>query len=339
MSRRRSPAGRRRVATGVYRDAYGFDVRVTWRGETATTRFPHGTEKAVMARWRRDALTALQDADPTGPAGSFREVARAYLRSAAFAALETPTDRTRDVQTWVTHFGDTPVQLVTAPECQAVIETWTQTLAPSTVCHRIDALVAVLPRLRAKLRRPAPRPVVARMTPRDRIVRVLQALRPGTTTARLWVLFYTGMRPVQLGRLTAADLDLDAQVLYVPPAKGGRAVTMPLSAEGVQAVRAFIAADAWGQMSRGSANRMLKRACATLGVPPMSLYALRRSFGSTLRARRQDVADVQHLMGHTRPETTIRYAPVVDATLRAAVAELDVVEASGSRRLQPCFGD
>lgn len=175
--------------------------------------------------------------------------------------------------------------------------------------------------------------------PRERIHRVLASLSPSRTSARLWLLYWTGMRPSQLARLDLADIDLDAGVLMVPAGKDGNAIPLPLTPEGVQAARAFVASDCWGKFSSGSMNRALRLACAALDVPRFSVYALRRSFGSTMREAGADLADVQRLMGHRRPQTTALYAPVIDSKLRTAVESLRVVVARGSQSGPPPLGD
>lgn len=331
---------RRRVLTGIYRDRYGFETRVHWRGQQRSKRFPLGTDAAVMQRWREATLAELADADPVGPPHSFRELARDYLHSAAFLRLSSQSDRRRDVETWIDVFGDTPAALVQARECQRVIDGWqAEGYAASTLNHGIDALVAVLPRLRGQVQRERAPDPVPRTVPRARIVAVLQSLKPSTTATRLWWLFWTGMRPAQLRRLELRDVDWTAATVTVPAGKSGRAYVVPLSPDAVEQLRPLTTADTFGSLSNGSANRVLMRACAACKVPRFSLYALRRSFGSTLRAAGVDLADVQHLMGHRRIDTTARYAPVVESKHQAAVTALGVAGPRGSRKGPPPLGD
>lgn len=329
-----------RVLTGLYRDDYGFEARVVWRGAVRCRRYPLGTTTREMQDWRERTRADMQDADPQGPPQSFREAARTYLHSRAFLELASQKDRTRDVGRWVDVFGDTPVSLVTPAECQQLVSDWRdEGLSASTINHRIDALVAVLPRLRSQLtREQAPDPV-PRVVPRERIVQVLASLRPSATTTRLWWLFWTGMRPSQLRALTLAAVDFDGAAVHVPAGKSGRPYIVPLAPEAVRQLRPLTTAATFASLSNGSANRVLLRACLACGVPRFSLYALRRSFGSTLRASGVDLSDVQGLMGHRRIETTAIYAPVVAQRHQAAVRALGVVAAHGSQDGPPPMGD
>ncbi len=51
-------------------------------------------------------------------------------------------------------------------------------------------------------------------------------------------------------------------------------------------------------------------------------YQIRHSFAAGLRRAGTDVADIQDLYGHTRPETTMIYAPPELAKHRAALERL-----------------
>lgn len=323
---------RTRCTVGIYADASGFEARVSWRGQLRTKRFPRGTPRREMEDWRLDTRRALEDADPQGPPQSFREMARVYLHSHAHLALASRGDRRRDVQGWIDVFGDVPVTLITVEECQQKLDEWAQEgYAGSTLNHRLDALVAVLPRLAGHLTRwdnRGDRPILA--PPRTRMAAVLGTLRPNLTTTRLWWLYWTGMRPSQLGRMTLEAADFDAGLVTVPGGKGGVSYVVPLPPAAVAQLQSLTTAETFAPMSRGSANRVLLRACRKAKVPTFSLYAFRRSFGSTLRASGVDLADVQAMMGHKRISTTARYAPVVSHKLVRAVSALDVVTARGT---------
>lgn len=329
-----------RILTGLYRDAYGVEARVVWRGQVRCRRYPFGTPTREMQDWRERTRAELEDDDPKGPPQSFREVARAYLGSSRFDELTDQKGRTRDVQRWIDLLGDTPANQVTVDECQRAIAAWhAEGAAASTINHRIDALVAVLPRMRRRLtREPLPDPV-PRVVPRARIIQVLEALTPCGTTTRLWWLYWTGMRPSQLRRLTMAAVDWDARLVQAPSGKAGRPYLVPLSAEAVRQLRPLTSERTFASMSNGSANRFLKAGCVACGVPLFSLYALRRNFGSTLRKAGVDLSDVQSLMGHRRITTTAIYAPVVDERQQAAVRALDVADARGRRELPRMLGE
>jgi integrase len=135
---------------------------------------------------------------------------------------------------------------------------------------------------------------------------------------------WTGMRPSQMGRLRAEDFRFDEPIPYVavPRGKGGRIAAVPLVPEGVAAARAFLAAEAFGPWPRSSVNRALARAARKAGRPAFTTYQIRHSFAAGLRRAGTDVADIQDLYGHTRPETTMIYAPPELAKHRAALERL-----------------
>ena len=131
------------------------------------------------------------------------------------------------------------------------------------------------------------------------------------TRARLELMHWTGMRPSQMGRLRAEDFRLDEPIPYVavPRGKGGRIAAVPLVPEGAAAARAFLDAEAFGPWPRSSVNRALASAARRAGRPAFTTYQIRHSFAAGLRRAGTDVADIQDLYGHTRPETTMIYAP------------------------------
>ena len=84
----------------------------------------------------------------------------------------------------------------------------------------------------------------------------------------------------------------------------------------------FLDARAFGPWSRGSANKALRAASLRAGRPPFTVYQIRHSFAAGLRRAGTDIADIQDLYGHTRPETTMIYAPPELAKHRAAMERL-----------------
>ena len=136
------------------------------------------------------------------------------------------------------------------------------------------------------------------------------------------------MRPSQMGRLRAEDFRLDEPIPYVavPRGKGGWIAAVPLVPEGAAAAGAFLDAEAFGPWPRSSVNRALARA----GRPVFTTYQIRHSFAAGLRPAGTDVADIQDLYGHTRPETTMIYAPPEVEKHRAALERLRRTDRNGA---------
>ena len=83
-------------------------------------------------------------------------------------------------------------------------------------------------------------------------------------------------------------------------------------------------------MARSSVNRALASAARRAGRPAFTTYQIRHSFAAGLRRAGTDVADIQDLYGHTRPETTMIYAPPELVKHRAALERLRCSDGSGA---------
>lgn len=138
------------------------------------------------------------------------------------------------------------------------------------------------------------------------------------------------MRPSQMARLQVDDFRLDETIPYVavPRGKGGRIAAVPLVPEGIAAALAFLDKQAFGPWSRGSANKALRAGARRAGLAPFTVYQIRHSFAAGLRRSGTDIADIQDLYGHTRPETTMIYAPPELAKHHAAIQRLRTTDAA-----------
>ena len=142
------------------------------------------------------------------------------------------------------------------------------------------------------------------------------------THVRLEQMHWPGMRPSQLGRLRAEDLRLDEPIPYVavPRGESDRTAAVPLVPRAVLRPAPFLDARAFGPgQQRQPRARQRRQAGRTAGVHH---YQIRHSFRRRLRRAGTDVADIQDLYGHTRPETTMIYAPPELAKHRAALERL-----------------
>ncbi len=328
------PARRRvRVAEGVYRDRHGLAATVKVNGVQREIRFPPGTPLKTI-RARRDELRASLRTLPEGERHSLSHDAGRYLDQVR-STLIAFHDRERELRAWLPRFGHLRTLALAAhlPALNAQLHEWRDTFAASTCNHRRHALtnlVRVLYGRRASfdlldLVRFAPPPPKPRWVDRRHIAAVLAQLEPGSVTrVRLELMHWTGMRPSQMGRLGADDFRLDERIPYVavPRGKGGRLAAVPLVPEGVAAARAFLDAEAFGPWPRSSVNRALAAAARRAGRAAFTTYQIRHSFAAGLRRAGTDVADIQDLYGHTRPETTMIYAPPELAKHRAALERL-----------------
>jgi integrase len=225
------------------------------------------------------------------------------------------------------------------------IERWlADGVAASTVRHRLTALSRLYEELdgedafnpiKGVKRPPEPEPQPDGR-PVELIQRVLDALwyriamnnRGWKTLARALVLAHTGMRPSQLMRLDP-DLDVrphlsaDVPFVQMSAGKGGRPYLLPLTGDGKTAFLLFLRVDAAGPFSTQSFYKSWMHACEDAAVTRFNPYKLRHSFATMLRREGADIADVQALLGHKSPKTTLRYAGVSQAKLAAAVERIE----------------
>ena len=336
------PARRRvRVAEGIYKDRHGLAATVKVNGVQREVRFPPGTPLKTI-RARRDELRASLRTLPAGGKHSLNHDAGRYLDQVR-STLISFGDRKRELLAWLPRFGHLRTLALPAhlPALNAQLHEWRDSLAASTCNHRRHALtnlVRVLYGRRASfdlldLVRFAPAPPKPRWVDRGHIADVLAEIEPGSLTrVRLELMHWTGMRPSQMGRLRAEDFRLDEPIPYVavPRGKGGRIAAVPLVPEGVAAARAFLDAEAFGPWPRSSVNRALASAARRAGRPVFTTYQIRHSFAAGLRRAGTDVADIQDLYGHTRPETTMIYAPPELEKHRAALERLRQDDGNGA---------
>ena len=328
------PARRRvRVAEGIYKDRHGLAATVKVNGVQREVRFPPGTPLRTI-RAKRDELRAGLRTLPAGGRHTLSHDSGRYLDQMQ-GALVSFGDRRRDLLAWLPRFGHMRTLALPAhvPMLNAQLHQWRNTLAASTCNHRRHALtnlVRVLYGRRASfdlldMVRFAPPPPKPRWVDRRHIADVLAEVPAGSLTRiRLDLMHWTGMRPSQMGRLRAEDFRLDEPIPYVavPRGKGGRIAAVPLVPEGVAAARAFLHAEAFGPWPRSSVNRALAKAARRAGRAVFTTYQIRHSFAAGLRRAGTDVADIQDLYGHTRPETTMIYAPPELAKHLAALERL-----------------
>ncbi len=296
-------------------------------------RFEPGTPLKTI-RAKRDEMRASLRTLPPGERHTLAHDAERFLEQVQ-TTLVSFADRRRDLLAWLPRFGH--LRTLALPShiaaLNAQLHDWRQTLSAMSCNHRRHALTNLVRLLYGRraavdlmdLARFAPAPPRPRWIDRRHIAEVLAHLTPGSLTrVRLELMHWTGMRPSQMGRLQVDDFRLDESIPYVavPRGKGGRIAAVPLVSEGIAAARAFLAAQAFGPWSRGSANKALRAAARRASRTPFTVYQIRHSFAAGLRRTGTDVADIQDLYGHTSPQTTVIYAPPEFAKHRAAVERL-----------------
>ena len=339
-----------RVAEGVYKDRHGLAATVKVNGVQREIRFPPGTAIKTI-RARRDELRVSLRLNRQRGGGTLAGDAVRYLDQVR-TTLSSFADRQRHLEAWLPRFGhlDTLSLVDHLPLLDQQLREWRHGLSVSSCNQRRDAvtnLVRVLYGRRSAadfvdLVRFTREPLPPRWTDRSHISAVLAHLTPGSMTeVRLRLMHWTGMRPSQMGRLRRDDFRLDDAIPFVvvPRGKSGRLASIPLVEEGLDAVRDFLAREAFGSWSCPSANKALARAAREARRPAFTVYAIRHSFAAGLRRTGADVADIQDLYGHTNPSTTVIYAPPDLDKHQAAIARLRVLESGAApKRLAETAG-
>lgn len=301
---------------GIRRTAQGFRAYVRVGPASASVlrekRFPPETSLRTMQAWRDEVRVSLRStiAQPL-PTGSLASDIARYLQ--LVSAMPTREERERHLQLWATALGaQTPRAHITVEDIRRVLHQWRSTHAAATCNKRRTALMHLYTVLDGKDARNPVRAVPKFRTddplPRGRnfaeIRQRLDAMPDSKTKARLLVMLWTGMRPVELRRAKPEDVDWKHRFVIVRTAKGGRTRTVGLTAKAITAWKLFDDLDAWGAFTMAPMNRILKRACAMADV---TVYDLRHSYGTALARQRVRLDVIAALMGHSSLELTKRY--------------------------------
>jgi site-specific recombinase XerD len=321
---------REKLAPHIYRDAYGIDTIVQFRGRVLRERWPLDADWDEMQRWIARALAELHDraADagtvrPSRTTGTLTADVETFLKTRkgrpGYAADKC------HLKAWAALFKRKRSRIKTA-DVDLAIAGWREAkVAPQTIIHRCRALRVLwrsfdkngrTPVDDAQIpKKPKPHPVglpagtVAKVTKRLTERASKYANTREKTLARYRVLTTTLQRPIQLMRSTPQDVDLQLRVWLVPGAKGEPSHQIWLNDDMLEAWRAFIKAEAWGPYHSGRYGKQLRAA----GYPEdVSTYNVRHDGAIDALRRGADLGDVQGLLGHTEITTTRRnYAPIL----------------------------
>lgn len=368
------------VAPGIYKDATGYETVARGGGLEEWKRFEHGDDPKkdikTIQRWQATTKAELlgRAADLPSPAarGSLVQRHATYLKRRE-GRKGYKSDRSH-LAAWEKTLGRIKATKITPEQCENLIATWRSAgLAEKTIRHRVrvfkeawhasDGKKAVSPVDGIKLPKPvqpSPRPVSA-----DVIRAVAASLRAGLTIkqrcghsrnkvtvkrasspvtyARFLVRALTGQRADQIMHTKPGDVDLEARIWWVRPAKGGNAIPFPLNDEQIVAWRIFFAAPistqnplgAWGDWDWRSFSKTLKRHGWPEDIPPKNL---RHTFAIDHLLAGTDLGDLQGLLGHANVQTTRTfYAPVLVSRLAGAMTRrtLDLVPPQATKQTPP----
>ena len=148
--------------------------------------------------------------------------------------------------------------------------------------------------------------------------------RPEATALRLLLL--TGARKSEILKARWENVRLDQRLLTVPLSKSGKPRHIPLSDEAVAVIRSIPRVPGCPWLFPGHApgkplsdiyvfwNKLRRE----LGLADVRIHDLRHTFASFLVNAGHSLYEVQKLLGHSDPRTTMRYAHLGQASLVAA---------------------
>lgn len=157
-----------------------------------------------------------------------------------------------------------------------------------------------------------------------RLMRALeQSARPEAFALRLLLL--TGARKSEILKARWEHVHPELRLLLVPLSKSGRPRHIPLSDAALEVLRSMPRADSPWLFPGHGGDRPLsdlflfwKSLRHRLGLTGMRVHDLRHSFASFLVNAGHSLYEVQKLLGHSDPRTTMRYAHLNQDSLVAA---------------------
>lgn len=158
-----------------------------------------------------------------------------------------------------------------------------------------------------------------------RLLQVLEAAdQPAADALRLLLL--TGARKNEILKARWEYVRLDLHLLMVPLSKSGKVRYIALSDEAVAIIRNLQGRSdsPWLFPGRSPARPLSdlyyywNRVRQSLGLQGVRIHDLRHTFASFLVNERHSLYEVQQLLGHADPRTTMRYAHLDQSSLLAA---------------------
>ena len=265
-------------------------------------------------------------------AGTQRGHIRSCKRFAAFLKRSPDTATLEDIRRFQLHLADTGVSICT----RNCIMTGLRFLFRVTL-RRLDLAEEVY-----HIREPEKLPLVMSVDEMKRLLAVASSLK---TRVLLSLGYGCGLRASEIVRLKVKHIDKAQSVIRIEQSKGRKDRNVMLPQEMLGLLRQWWRVrpsrhdagiplqERWLFPSRKSAdrpittrhlNRLFHEAADAAGIKKgVTLHTLRHSFATHLLERQTHIRTIQALLGHSKPETTTRYAHVATGMISAVESPLD----------------
>ena len=187
-----------------------------------------------------------------------------------------------------------------------------------------------------------PRPKEERLLPvilsRSEVICIFKTLRNLKHRALLILAYSSGLRVGEVVRLKKRDIDSDRDMIHIRKAKGKKDRYVPLSPIAQKTLIAYQQAFGpinWlfeGQregrhLTERSIQKTIQRTVEKAHISKhVTMHTLRHSFATHLLEDGTDLRYIQELLGHHRPETTMRYTHVAKTNARNVRSPLDNID-------------
>ncbi|MBI4321267.1 MAG: site-specific integrase [Chloroflexi bacterium] len=197
------------------------------------------------------------------------------------------------------------------------------------------------PRVIGKIPRPRPLKTLPAVLGRDEVIALIRAL-PNVKHRTIAIIAYSGgLRVSEVVKLRPQDIDVSRGLIHVKFGKGGKDRPTILAGIALEALRVYwkwFKPDRWlfpggsegSHLTPRSVEKFIAAARTRAGISKRATpHSLRHAFATHLLEDGTDLRYVQELLGHRRPETTMRYTRVMRKDLRRIRSPMDTIFLAG----------
>lgn len=252
-------------------------------------------------------------------------------RFAAFLGRSPETATPDDIRRFQHHLSETGVSIITRNRIMSGVK-----FLVRVTLRRLDLANEIY-----HLSEPQTVPVVLSRTEIERLLKMARRLKHRIL---LSLAYGCGLRAGEVVRLRVGDIDPEQRIIRIVQAKGRKDRNVMLPPEVLDLLRdwwrerpprqdAGVApGERWLFPGYGKGkplttrqfNRIFHQTADAAGIrKPVTLHTLRHSFATHLLERGTDIRQIQALLGHSKLETTARYARVATGMIAGIASPLD----------------